>query len=94
MTMKVYPFTRQKFVDSDGYLTPSAQNYFDLLIQNLNDNFNDQGATMPSLTTDQINYISNNNTHNSKSDGTIYYDSQSHSFKGKVNGTVKTFTLT
>lgn len=59
------------------------------LNQALQGAISDNGWTLPQQTTDNISEVSTN-----MPDGTMWYDSDTNSFKVKIDGTVKTVTVT
>lgn len=92
--MKIPVYTKQAFTDPQtGDLTPSKQLFFDVLIQEMQYSISDDGFIIPALKTSEINEISNDSTKNSKPDGTIWYDSETNQFKGKIAGVVKIFQM-
>lgn len=58
------------------------------LSQTLQDGLSDNGWTLPQQTTDNIVTASSE-----MPDGTMWYDSDSHEFKVKIDGTVKTVSV-
>lgn len=58
------------------------------LNQALQGALSDNGWTLPQQTTDNINEVAP-----SMADGTIWYDSDTNSVKVKIDGTVKTVTV-
>lgn len=91
--MKIPPIVYQKVIDSNGLFSPQFQLYFDTLNKQMNENISDDGFCMPERTTADINHIANNATANSKRNGTIWYDTDTNQFKGKINGVVKVFQM-
>ena len=91
--MKIPTFNVMQFVDDGGYLTSQMQLYYDQLNVQLQNNLSDDGFVIPSLTTTQINSIADPNNANGRPDGSIWYDSQTKQFKGKVDGVVKVFQM-
>ncbi len=90
----------EPFLDNNGNLNPQWLNYFIMQNDALQNYFSPEGYQIPNKTSDEIaklnatpanpptgaeTRISNNN---------IIYDSTTDEFKGNVNGTWKTFTLT
>lgn len=92
--MKIPTFLKTKIVDENGYFTPQAHQMFDVLFQQMQRSLSDSGFEIPGLNTSDINYVANNDTANSKPNGTVWYDSQTNEFKGKSSDVVKVFTLT
>jgi hypothetical protein len=87
--MNIPTFTRQKFVDSDGNLTPPVQQVFDVFFQQAQINISDDGTVIPSRTTSEINYILSPSNQNPKPNGTIILDSDTGELKVKLNNTIK-----
>ena len=86
--MKIPTFTRQVFIDKDGYLSPPFQQFFDVLIQQMQKNLSDDGVVIPSLTTQDINNVSSLSNDNPKPNGTLWYDRDTNELKLKKNGVV------
>lgn len=82
----LFPF---KFVEKDGRLTQEAYQFLSNLITQLQTNLNSQGFQMPVVPAATIAQLTN-----VKNAGAIMYDQNNNLFKGNVNGTIKTFTLT
>ncbi len=91
--MKVPNFYKTKAVNEDGYLTDDMHQFFDVQNVQMQQHLSDDGIVIPSKKTSEINYIASNSTNNSKPNGTIWYDEQTHQMKSKINGVVKTFTM-
>lgn len=85
---------KNRFIDKEGFLTSEAQEYQDQLNIQMQKNLSDDGLVIPSKTTDEINHIADPTTENFRPNGTMWYDSTTNQFKGKINGLVKIFTLT
>jgi hypothetical protein len=68
------------------------QQVFDVLFQQMQSNLSN-GLTPDSLTTSEINNAADPNNRNTKDNGTIWYDSDAHVLKAKINGVVKTFSM-
>lgn len=75
-------------VDKNGNWTPEWQGIIGQLLQQLQENFSQEGLKPPSQPTATINQL---NT--VKSTSAIIYDSTTNQFKGCVNGVFKVFTL-
>lgn len=87
--MNVPTFSYDKIVDKDGNWTLIWLQIIMQLLQQLQLNFSDNGVVIPSQSTSNITALLSNSLN-----GTIWYDSDTDSFKGLVNGVVKTFTVT
>jgi hypothetical protein len=92
--MNIPTFTGKKIVDKDGHCHPEFQQYNDHLNQQMQANLSNDGFVIPANTTADINHIANPANPNGRQDGTIWYDSETHQWKGKSNGVVKVFTVT
>lgn len=90
----------QKLVNPDGTMTEYYKLFFSALVMALQNNFSVEGILVPAQTAANIANlnatIANPPTganirisHNN-----ILYDSTNNEFKGNINGTWKTFTLT
>lgn len=79
--MKLPVFTAIKFVDGDGYLTPSMQFFFDNLIQTLTNGLSDNGWTFPQITAAELAKIEPQ-----MPNGTAWYETDNHEIVFKVNG--------
>lgn len=87
-------------VGKDGMMTDYWSLFFDNLVTTLQNNFNPEGILVPNqtaaniadLTATQPNPPTGANTRLSTAN--VLYDSTNHEFKGNINGTWKTFTLT
>jgi len=86
-------FTKQKAVDENGNFTPEMQQFFDILIGQLQSNISNDGIVLPQLPTSEINNIASPSNANGKTNATLWFDSETGEFKGSVNGVVKTFTM-
>jgi hypothetical protein len=91
--MKIPVFSRIKAIDKEGNFTPSMQQVFDILFQQMQKAISDDGIEVPQLDTNSINNVSSESNANSKPNGTIWYDTDAKKFKGKEDGVVKVFTL-
>lgn len=91
--MKIPVFTRQKFIDDDGFLTARFQQDFDIFFQQCQINLSDFGLVVPQKNTVEINNIATD-SQNPKPNGTLWYDSQTNQLKVKINGLVKVVTVT
>lgn len=78
-----------KVVDKNGYITPEFQLFLDQLILALQTNFKPEGIVVPQESASDITLLTG-----TQSVGNILYDSTNNAFKGNINGTWKTFTLT
>lgn len=93
--MNIPTLLRQPWVNiKTGELTPAIQNHQDQLHSELLDGVSNNGFVIPPMNTSGINYILNNSTPNNKPDGTLLYDNEAHALKVKINGVVKTITVT
>lgn len=81
-------------VDKDGYFTPEAHQFFDVLFQQMQNNLSNEGIVIPSLTANQISNINNPLNPNRKPPGTTYYNADNHLLQANINGTVKTILTT
>lgn len=87
-------FTKTPWIDRDGHLTPEAEQYNDQNSQYINKVLSPHGFEIPQNTTVNINNFANPGNPSSKPNGTIWYDSDIHKYKGKENGVVVIFTTT
>jgi hypothetical protein len=78
-----------KMVGEDGMMTQEWRLFFSQLIQALQASFKLEGIVVPPQTAAEIAALTAITSHNN-----IVYDSTNNLFKGNVNGTWKTFTLT
>lgn len=92
--MRVPTFLKLQAVDKDGNFTPQTQQFFDVMTQQMQQALSDDGVEMPQRSTAEINNIASSSNDNAKPNGTIWYDTDTNQFKGKINGTIKVFTLT
>lgn len=93
--MRIPTVIKQQVVDlKTGEATVAAQQFNDNLNQQMQQCLSDDGFVIPSRTTTDITNIANPSNLNSRPNGTMWYDSTTDEFKGKVNGVVKVFTLT
>lgn len=79
----------QPLVDKDGNMSLLWQLFFTNLIQSLQTNFKPEGIVVPSQSDTNISALTA-----TQSIANILYDVTNNDFKGNVNGTWKTFTLT
>lgn len=82
--MNVPNFVYERVVDEKGFLTSAWQKWFNQLINELNQNFGQEGVVMPSQSTANIALLTN------ALKGTMVYDSTTNNPKVNVNGTFKT----
>lgn len=78
-----------KIADKDGNMTSEYYLFLANLILALQTNFTPEGIVVPPQTATNIALLTS-----VLSGGNILYDSTNDEFKGNVNGTWKTFTLT
>lgn len=86
--MKIPPFTRQVFTEKSGFLSSPFQYFFDVLVQQMQENLSDDGLVVPSLTTQEINDVADPTNDNSMPNGTLWYDTDTNELKLKKNGVV------
>lgn len=79
----------KQVVDKTGSMTPAWDLFFQQLVMALQTNFKPEGIVIPPQIISNINLLTNSTSNNN-----ILYDSTNNLFKGNVNGTWKTFTLT
>lgn len=91
--MQIPTFSGQKIVDKDGNCTPEFQQYMDHLNQQMQLNLSNSGHVIPPNTTADINHFADSSNPNSRPHGTMWYDFQTHQWKGKENNVVKVFQL-
>jgi hypothetical protein len=91
--MKIPNFIKTIWTDKEGSLTAEGNLYHDQLSQYLKTTISEEGFEIPQNTTSDITRFSDPTNPNFKPDGTIWYDSDTKQFKGKINGVVKVFTL-
>lgn len=91
--MNIPTFVRQQFVDKEGYLTDPMNLYFDQWNVQAQLFLSQDGLVSPSRTTADINSIASNTNENARPNGTLWYDSDTSEFKGKIGGVVKVFQL-
>lgn len=91
--MTIPTFTQHRVSNDDGEYTAEAQQYNDQLNQYLQDNLSPDGFVAPPRSTNDINEISNPSNVNAMPNGTIWYDSDTDEFKGKIDGNVRVFQL-
>lgn len=77
--------------DKDGnyYWSPEWRNVMTQLLQQLQDNFSQEGLVVPGQTAANITTLST-----ALSNQAILYDTDNNLFKGCIGGVFKTFTLT
>jgi hypothetical protein len=92
--MIIPTFSRLQAVNKEGFFTDEMQNLFDVTFQQMQQALSNDGIEVPQLPTASINQIASASNANAKPNGTIWYDSNTNQFKGKINGAVKVFTLT
>jgi len=78
-----------KFVDDEGYLTPSMQDYHDDMNQTLRGGLSDNGWTVPNITGTDLVAIAP-----SMPDGTMWYESDAKVIVFKINGALRKVTTT
>lgn len=88
MNIQSFDFSGTKLIDEKGYATAEFSQYMDNLIQTLIMGAGQEGLVSPSQAVGNIALLTNS------LNGTMVYDSTNNLFKGNVNGTFKTFTLT
>lgn len=79
----------KKVVEDNGELTPEWELFLNQLILALQTNIKPEGIVVPPQIASNILQLTG-----SASNNNILYDSTNNEFKGNVNGTWKTFTLT
>lgn len=79
----------EAFLDKNGMMAEVWQLFFDQLILALQTNFKPEGIVVPPQIASNIALLTAQASHNN-----IIYDSTNNAFKGNINGTWKTFTLT
>ncbi len=90
----------QKVINSDGSMNEYWMLFFDQLVNALQTNFNPEGILVPAQTAENIALLVAtpqaipDGTNTRVSNQNILYDSTNNEFKGNINGTWKTFTLT
>lgn len=92
--MKIPTFSGLKIIDESGNCSSEFQQYNDQLNQQMQLMVSNDGYVIPGNTTTDINNFSRNDNANGKPNGTMWYDTTTNQFKGKINGVVKIFTLT
>jgi len=89
--------TQHKFLNEDGTVNAYWLFYFENLTAALQSNFKPEGIVIPQKTAteiaDLIGTPTEGSTAASVSNANIVYDSTNNAFKGNVNGTWKTFTV-
>lgn len=83
--MKVPTFIRDKVIGVGGFFSDNFQQFFDVLIQQMQEKLSDNGFVNPSLTTSEIEEIAGD-----MDNGTVWYDTDAHALKVKINGEIKT----
>jgi len=86
----------QPLVDKDGNMNQYWILFFQNLVAALQNNFSNEGIKVPAQTATNILSLTTSLTSETKrgSIANVLYDSTNNAFKGNVNGTWKTFTLT
>lgn len=79
----------QPFLDDDGKVNMYWLLFFDQLILALQTNFSNEGIVVPLQSAANIARLAG-----TLATSNILYDSTNNLFKGNINGTWKTFTLT
>lgn len=72
------------------YMNDQWKHLFQQLITQLQQNYSYEGITIPHQPTATATSLLSSTT----SIGSMLYDNESHAFKGNVNGTIRTFTVT
>ena len=81
--MIVPTMIKEVFVDKDGLLTDAAKNLFEQLLQNMQQNFSNEGVVVPGQKDSDITIIQNGTTENGSQialPGTLIFD------KTAING--------
>lgn len=86
--MLVPTLVQQQVVDEKGFLTPQWRQFFEQLLQNMQQSLSDEGFLIPPQSAANIALLTDS------PNGTIIYDETNNEFKGKKAGSFMTFTLT
>lgn len=84
--MKIPSFIQERFVDENGYLTPSWAAVLMQLLSQLQINAGDEGLVTPSLSSSDITIVG---TSTNLQNGTFIYDSTNNLLKATIAGTFK-----
>ena len=93
VSMIIPTFVKQQIVDTKtGEPTPTMQNYFDNLNQQMQRNLSEDGFVIPPRSTTQIQAITDPANPNARGVGTIWYDTTLNKFVGNENGVLVSFS--